>query len=645
LKRINPRKNLKVLKFDRDVTIEGLPLDSMKELLRIWQSTCHQFNVKVPSLKNLNQNSLQPFAINLMLLERCDEGDDFHYLHHGQSMALNFGRNMTGYNISDLPVATRDYYRSLLSDLQLTMAPIYNQAEAATMIAVDYWDRLVLPLSDDGIRLEHVLLLNIAGRLRSSPDDYIRLAQNLNHLKQGLCVVNGQAEVTIWNRAWLDIFRVNISDLANRMSMADFSSAMTVSLIWPMEPSATVTGSRLSLVGDIPVISSVTNEQKLIGGRYIEVIATRLPDGGVVTTVNDISLRVEAQKELEHIKKELEETVSIRTIELQKSVKELEKQAGVQHKLEVYLASEKSRLEVTLSAIVDGVIATDEKGRIEMLNPAAEQMLGWRLQEIEYQPVATIFKLVHETSGRKLPDKVAKCIATRKEINGNRQSVLISRTGEEISIDEQISPIIGGDGQCSGVVIIFRDITVLRREERNIAHLASHDILTGLLNRRAWTEAVQKSIDRYNRYQWSFAVVFIDLDKFKIVNDTEGHGSGDDFLIMIARAMISNLRRGDYAGRIGGDEFVLLFENCDEAIALAIAEQVRQRIADCQLTGKSKTYEGSASLGVSLSTGGKVTLEQMMSQADAASYHAKKSGGNQVCLYGNIKAKIADNDS
>jgi PAS domain-containing protein len=366
LKRINSVKKLKVLKINRDVAIEGLPLDSMKELLGLWKSICRNFNVKATSLKHFDHIDLQVFATDLMLLERVDEGRDFHYLHHGQSMALNFGRNMTGYNISDLPVATRDYYHSLLTDLQSSMTSIYSRAEAAAMIAVDYWDRLLLPLSDDGIRLDHVLSLNIASRLRSSPDDYIYLAQSLNHVKQGLCVFNGQAEVTIWNQAWLEIFGVNVSELANKMALVDFTSAMTIPLTWPIKPNLPVTDSGLSLVGDIPDIPSTSNEQELIDGRFIEVMATRLPDGGVATTVSDISLRVEAQRELENIKKGLEETVSMRTRELQESVKELENQAEVQRMLKAHLASEKSRLEVTLGAIIDGVIATDEKGRIEM---------------------------------------------------------------------------------------------------------------------------------------------------------------------------------------------------------------------------------------------------------------------------------------
>jgi diguanylate cyclase (GGDEF)-like protein len=110
------------------------------------------------------------------------------------------------------------------------------------------------------------------------------------------------------------------------------------------------------------------------------------------------------------------------------------------------------------------------------------------------------------------------------------------------------------------VTIVFQNITESRKVEREIVHQASHDELTGLINRKTWTDFLAMAVERYNRYRLSFAVLFIDLDKFKTINDTEGHASGDEFLIMISNALKTKTRRGDCTGRFGGDEFVLLIE-------------------------------------------------------------------------------------
>ena len=518
------------------------------------------------------------------------------------------------------------------------MKPMFCRADGAATLFVEYWDRLFLPLSEDGKKLDKVLQLNLAQTSRTSPEDFLKLAQNLNHMIQGMCVVSGDNRVTLWNRPWLDLFKIDISRLTRNISFEEFIAATPIAFEWPLLADQTWPDQSLNLDGKKPASISFKEEQILEDGRYLEVIAVRLPDGGVTTTVNDISARKAAQRELLQSKLALEKTVAERTEALHGTISELQHKAVKQQLLEEKLAQQKAHMEVTLLSIGDGVIATDASGKLELLNPAAEKILGWTQRQALGRPVQEVFKLINEHSGKKLPDRVEECLKNGSSVKGDRETVLINKKGRRFNIDERISPIYNDD-RISGAVIVFRDITGAREEERRIVYQASHDLLTGLSNRPALMKSLENAYDRYQRYATSYAILFIDLDRFKTINDSEGHAAGDEFLQLIAEALMSRTRRHDCVGRFGGDEFIILLENCGLDDACRIAELVRKRINACELSGKQKVYSGSASIGISLFDKAGLTLNKQLDYADQASYAAKRAGGNKVYLWNNESAQ------
>ncbi|MEM7292365.1 MAG: diguanylate cyclase, partial [Pseudomonadota bacterium] len=392
--------------------------------------------------------------------------------------------------------------------------------------------------------------------------------------------------------------------------------------------------------GVVPRHISDRAEQKLRSGTTLEVIAVRLPDGGIAVTVEDISDRIDAERKLTEARDKLEVTVAERTQELELSVAELRERSKQQRLLELQLAQEKSRLEITLLAISDGVISTDNSGEIVLLNAAAENMTGWSHAEALGKPSQEIFTLIHETTSAALPDGVAACIASGNTITGNRESVLVSRDGVKRNVFERISPILSSGSSVAGVVIVFNDITDARREEHRVAHAAAHDELTALLNRHALTEAIEDALSRHARYKVPYSLLFVDLDNFKPINDEEGHAAGDAFLKQIAQALKSRARRNDVVGRVGGDEFIVLLESCDLDASIRIANDIRKLIGDCRLQGQDRVHRGSASVGVALVEEHGISREVLQERADQACYAAKRQGGDCV-FHWDVKSQRA----
>jgi diguanylate cyclase (GGDEF)-like protein/PAS domain S-box-containing protein len=301
--------------------------------------------------------------------------------------------------------------------------------------------------------------------------------------------------------------------------------------------------------------------------------------------------------------------------------------------VEGQLAEEKERLRVTLRSIGDGVITTDADGRITFLNPVAEQFTGWQSTEAVGQTVKDVFKVVAEGSNRRVPNSVVESLARRQTYRLEQDVVLIARDGNRHSVRETAAPVIGPDGEVMGAILVFQDVSASRALQRRLAHSAMHDSLTGLPNRAAFEDALDEAIASAARESRRHALCFIDLDRFKLVNDGAGHAAGDALLQRIGDVIRRGCRDEDFAARIGGDEFALLLADCSPADAEKMARELIGSIAAVRYFWEGVFYDAGASVGITAITRDTGGPRELMDAADAACYTAKAEGRNCVRIY------------
>ena len=306
------------------------------------------------------------------------------------------------------------------------------------------------------------------------------------------------------------------------------------------------------------------------------------------------------------------------------------------------LYQEKERIEVTLHSIGDAVITTDAKGMIEFINPAAEELTEWSNAEAVGRPVTSVFTIFNEATGDTPKDPVARCLEEGKIMGLANHTVLVSRSGREFAIQDSAAPILDRNNQMIGVVLVFNDVSETRRMAREAEHYASHDALTGLVNRREFDRRLEQSLASSKQYGAMHALCYLDLDQFKIVNDTAGHGAGDELLKKLASLLAGQMRDRDTVARLGGDEFGVLLNNCPLEEALEIAESVVAAIRNFKFVWAERSFELGVSVGVVRIGGGTQTAEELLSQADVACYAAKDGGRNRVHLYASEEIDGAD---
>jgi diguanylate cyclase (GGDEF)-like protein/PAS domain S-box-containing protein len=296
---------------------------------------------------------------------------------------------------------------------------------------------------------------------------------------------------------------------------------------------------------------------------------------------------------------------------------------------------EKERAEVTLQSIGDAVISTDADGRIEYMNPVAENLTGWNADEARGRAIAEVLNLVSEQKHEPLENPLLRALGRgegRAEGAGDT-SVLVTRSGQEIAIQESAAPICDRQGRMIGAVIVFHDVTKERRLKRALAYQASHDALTGLINRREFDSRLQAAVQRAQRGEDQHALLYIDLDQFKVVNDTCGHQAGDRLLRDVTGLLQTRIRSSDTIARLGGDEFGVLLENCTLDQATRIADAARQAIRDYRFVWGATTLSVGASIGVVEIKRDTESVASVMSAADIACYAAKDGGRNRVHVY------------
>ncbi|MTT52136.1 EAL domain-containing protein [Alcanivorax sp. VBW004] len=295
------------------------------------------------------------------------------------------------------------------------------------------------------------------------------------------------------------------------------------------------------------------------------------------------------------------------------------------------LAHEKERLRVTLTSIADGVVATDEIGRVTFMNPVAESLTGWREAEAEGLPVGDILMLSDDNATMPIPNPISVALSGGDVCFLREGSMLQSRDGSRYEIQDSAAPLKSADGQVTGAVMVFRDVTSRRAMQKKLRYHATHDALTGLTNRREFENTLQESLDEPGAEH--SMLCFIDLDRFKVVNDTAGHVAGDALLRECARVIGRQVREGDVVARLGGDEFGLLLRHCPAQRAIQIAERLIGALGDIRFAWKESLYDIGASAGLVQLDANVITVEEAMSRADVACYAAKHRGRNRVSVY------------
>ncbi|MBW4050541.1 MAG: EAL domain-containing protein [Proteobacteria bacterium] len=295
--------------------------------------------------------------------------------------------------------------------------------------------------------------------------------------------------------------------------------------------------------------------------------------------------------------------------------------------------AEKERAQVTLQSIGDAVISTDADGRIEYINPVAETLTAWTLEEARGRPIGEVLRLVNEITHEPIENPLLCVLGGAEASAPADHSVLITRSGHEVAIQESAAPICDRQGRVIGAVIVFHDVTKERRLKRALSYQASHDALTGLINRREFDNRLHAAVLSAQRGEGNYALLYIDLDQFKVVNDTCGHQAGDRLLRDVTGLLQSRVRASDTIARLGGDEFGVLLDGCTVEQSTRIAEGVRQAIRDYRFVWGAMTLSVGASVGVVQITAETESVANVMSAADIACYAAKDEGRNRVHLY------------
>jgi len=300
---------------------------------------------------------------------------------------------------------------------------------------------------------------------------------------------------------------------------------------------------------------------------------------------------------------------------------------------EAQLFEQNERAQVTLASIADAVITVSVGGKVEFLNPVAERLTGWTSDEARGLALATVFTVHDETTARELADPTALALREGCPVKSEGNVALHRRTGKPVAIDYSAAPIRDHAGQAVGAVLVFHDMSRERQYASRLAHLASHDALTSLPNRREFERRVSTVLVEAREPRSQHAVLYLDLDEFKLVNDTCGHAAGDELLRQMSALLRPRLREGDTLARLGGDEFGVLLEHCAPAAALRIAEALRKTIGDFHFVWKQRPFKVGVSIGLVNLSDGTRTLAQVLSAADAACYMAKEKGRNRVQVW------------
>jgi diguanylate cyclase (GGDEF)-like protein/PAS domain S-box-containing protein len=294
------------------------------------------------------------------------------------------------------------------------------------------------------------------------------------------------------------------------------------------------------------------------------------------------------------------------------------------------LFREKESAQITLRSIGDGVITTDAECNVEYINPVAEELTGWKVDDASRRPIDEIFRGFHEETCEPLENPLSVSIRRSRSIKSVRPTLLIRRDGNELYIESTASPIRDGKGDVTGGVLVFHDVSESRELNRRLSYHASHDILTGLVNRTEFESRLERALKSAKAREASYALCYLDLDQFKIVNDSCGHSAGDALLGQLGALLKSKIRWRDTLARLGGDEFGVLLESCSLDEALKTAEVLRLAISEFKFMWDDRSFRLGVSIGVVPITADNEDVAALLSAADSACAAAKEAGRNRI---------------
>ncbi|PKM29948.1 MAG: ammonia permease [Gammaproteobacteria bacterium HGW-Gammaproteobacteria-11] len=304
-------------------------------------------------------------------------------------------------------------------------------------------------------------------------------------------------------------------------------------------------------------------------------------------------------------------------------------------RIEQQLYQEKMLAQVTLASIGDGVITTGPDSRISYLNPVAEKLTGWSADQALGRPLEEVYRLYDEISGKALGNPVTALLRRyRKVISGQDGSGLLlrRRDGSDVAIQDAVAPIRDAEGRIMGAVLSFHDVTDTRRLARELSHQAAHDTLTGLANRAEFERRLAAVLGLPFTERGDQVLCYMDLDQFKVVNDTCGHAAGDELLRQLSKLFQSRIRSSDVLARLGGDEFGLLLSGCPLDEAVPIIDGLRALVEAFRFSWEGKSFAVGVSIGLVAIEPGE-SLGSLLSAADSACYAAKDAGRNRIHIF------------
>ena len=370
---------------------------------------------------------------------------------------------------------------------------------------------------------------------------------------------------------------------------------------------------------DIIVLDlGLPDAQGLAAVRRAHAAAPRVPLV-VVTGLDDESMAAQALQEGAQdylIKGEIESRGFLRSLRY-----------AIERKgMEEALFVEQERAQVTLNSIGDAVISTDVPGNVTFLNVVAEKMTGWTWKQALGKPLSEVFQLLDGTCRDAIPDPTGPALAANRTEHLPTDCILVRRDGFEIPIEDSVSPIQDREGRATGAVIVFRDVSAAKAMALQMAHSAQHDFLTGLPNRMLLNDRLKQAISLAPRHIKSVAVLFLDLDGFKHINDSLGHSIGDKLLQSVALRLVNCVRGSDTVSRQGGDEFVVLLSEMELSEDAAItARRMLQAVSEAHSIDQHELHV-TTSIGLSIFPDDGTDSETLIKNADTAMYQAKENG-------------------
>ena len=303
------------------------------------------------------------------------------------------------------------------------------------------------------------------------------------------------------------------------------------------------------------------------------------------------------------------------------------------HEMEGSLFEEKERAQITLNSIGDGVLTSGAQGEVTYMNVVAEKLTGWSLEDASGKPLEDVFRIIEGKTGKELGNPILKAVLENRTIGLGNDCILVRKDGVELAIEDSTSPIHNRDGSVSGGVIVFHDITEAKALSLKTSHQSLHDFLTDLPNRSLLSERAAQVMEMANRHQKQFAILFLDLDHFKHINDSLGHQIGDLLLVAVAKRLVSCVRQTDTVCRQGGDEFVILLS---EIRRLEDASNISEKLL-CAFGApfiiENQELHITLSIGISLYPDDAGEVETVIQNADTAMYQAKTNGRNNYQFF------------